>query len=327
MCALCYNTEKPLESRYFPMINPELQKLAEEYGMKYDQAVCYGILEGYAATFLDGTGCSRLMLTTRFESPTDKDALMDLINRQDLKGKYGIRRLQIAKKVIHVAFRSGNDQLQKIRDFIAWFMPLLEQFGASKADICVQCQEPIAEEDAHWVLRDGATAFRMHKTCAEELKRQIGAQSKSPRITGECTLGKGVLGALLGGLLGGVLWLLLQLIHFYTPIAGMATGWLTLTGYSFMKGKASKLRIPIAAVCGVLGVGLGLFFSSVVPMLKQYGVRSFQLFFQLFSGSPDYRGDFLGSFFLGIIFLALGLFVTVKSASRRTTDMTVTDLQ
>ncbi|MBQ2383743.1 MAG: four helix bundle protein, partial [Oscillospiraceae bacterium] len=40
----------------------------------------------------------RIMITTRFENPADKDLLMDLINAQDLSGQYGIRKLQIAKK-------------------------------------------------------------------------------------------------------------------------------------------------------------------------------------------------------------------------------------
>lgn len=309
------------------MINAELRKLAEEYGMKVDQDVAYGILEGYAATFLDGTGCSRLMLTTRFDSPAQKDALMDIVNLQDLKNDYGIRKLQIAKKVIHVAFRSGPDQIEKIRSFVAWFFPLLDQFGASRADICTQCREPIAEEDAHWVLRDGATAFRMHTSCADELKETVKSQSKGNRVSASGSLGKGILGAFLGALLGAVLWLLLQLISFYTPIAGMAIGWLTVTGYGFLKGKESKLRTPIAAVAGVVGVGLGLFFSSVAPMLKQYGLHSVQLFFQLFSGSQEYRGDFLGTFALGLLFLLLGIFVSVKSESRRTSDMVVTDLE
>jgi len=195
------------------MINAELRQLADEFGMKCDQGVAYGILEGYAATLLDGTGCSRLMLTTRFDSPAKKDALMDIINQQDLKNEYGIRKLQIAKKVIHVAFRSGPDQIEKIRLFIGWFFPLLEQFGASRADICVQCQEPIPEEDAHWVLRDGATAFRMHTACAEELKASISGDKKNNQASATGSVGKGLCGALLGALLGVLLWIVLQQIN------------------------------------------------------------------------------------------------------------------
>ena len=301
------------------MIGVQLQQLAESYGLKYDQAVAYGILEGYAATFLEGTGCSRLMLTTRFESPSQKDRLMNIINSKDLKGLYNVRKLQIAKKVIHVAFKSGPDTNEKIKEFIAWFMPLLEQYGASKADICTQCQEPIAEEDAHWVLRDGAVAFRMHHTCAEELKDSISATAKSPRASAEGSVKKGILGALLGAVLGAVLWMAMELIRFYAPIAGMAIGWLVVNCYSKFGGKTGKFRLPILIITGIFGTALGVFLASFATTSDKSAFFSILADSQILSSMIELIG-------LGLLFFALGLFVALKGEKRRTSDYVVTDL-
>ena len=204
------------------MIGSEFEQLAKSYGLTRDQSICYGVLQNYAVTFLDGPGCHRIMITTRFESPAEKDLLMDVINAQDLSGKFGIRKLQIAKKVIHVMFRKGDDAMDKIRDFIDWFFPLLPTYRAWQADICVQCSTPMEEEDAHWILRDGAVAFRVHKQCADELKTQLGLQ--------DTKTGKAVLGALLGGLAGAVLWMCLQMLGWLASVAGIAIGFLTVWG-------------------------------------------------------------------------------------------------
>ena len=301
------------------MIGVQLQQLAESYGLKYDQAVAYGILEGYAATFLEGTGCSRIMLTTRFESASQKDRLMNIVSSKDLKGLYGIRKLQIAKKVIHISFKSGPDTIEKIKDFITWFMPLLEQYGASKADICTQCQEPIGEEDAHWVLRDGAVAFHMHHSCAEELKTSIYSTAKNPQIYGEGSLSKGILGALLGAVLGAVLWMAMELIHFYAPIAGMAIGWLVVNCYKKLGGKICKLRLPILAISGVLGTAFGVFLASFATASNKGA-----FFAEL--ANPEMLSSMIELTGLGILFFALGLFVSIKSEQRRTSDYVVTDL-
>lgn len=309
------------------MIKGEFLQLAQEYGMKQDQGVAYGIVDGYAATFTDGAGTHRMMLTTRFASNTDKDALMEIINRTDLKGLYNIRKLQIAKKVVYVAFAMAPDTMKKIRSFIEWFFPLLEQFGASKADICVQCQEPMEDKDAQWILRDGATAFRVHKPCADELKLTIKTQTKGYRADQNGSIGMGILGALAGAGVGIALWLILKLINFYGPIAGMATGWLSLFFYGRFHGKASKLRIPILVIAGILSTILGAASSAVLEiLLKGGGAQSVSLFLSAFQADPAFQEGVLFNIGIGIFLMGLGLFASVKSEGRRTTDFVITDL-
>ena len=198
-------------------------------------------------------------------------------------------------------------------------MPLLEQYGASKADICTQCQEPIAEEDAHWVLRDGAVAFRMHHTCAEELKDSISATTKNPRISQEGALSKGILGALLGAVLGAVLWMAMELIRFYAPIAGMAIGWLVVNCYSKFGGKTGKFRLPILIITGIFGTALGVFLASFATTSDKSAFFSILADSQILSSMIELIG-------LGLLFFALGLFVALKGEKRRTSDYVVTDL-
>lgn len=307
------------------MIGVPFLQLSRQYGLTYDQGVAYGTINGFPVTFLDGAGCHRIMVTTRFTTPSQKDTLMDIINAQDLKGLYHIRKLQIAKKVIHIVFRGVPDTMDKVPAFINWFFPLLEQNGASRADVCIQCQEPIVEEDGQWVLRDGAVAFRMHKHCAEELKQSVsGKKTADP----EGSLGKGIAGAAIGAVLGAVLWAVLQYIGFFAPIVGMAIGWLAVTMYGKLDGKTGKLRLPVLTVATVLGVVLGVV-SAEIPALLQTGAgwQVLSVFLENLRTNYAYQSGIYGNLVMGLMFSALGLFVSLKSNSRKTSDMTVTDLK
>ena len=309
------------------MIKGDLLKLAEEFELKQEQGVAYGIVKGYAVTFTSGAGNQRLMIATRFASNTDKDALMHIIDQQDLKGQYNVRKLQIAKKVIFVSFSDRPDNEEKIRSFIDWFFPLLEQFGASAADICVQCQEAIEEEEACWILRDGATAFRMHKACAEELKKTVEDQNQGYQAKSNGSLGKGILGLLIGILLGAALWILMQLVHFYAPIAGLANGWLVVFFYGKMKGSNHKLRIPLMVISGILSICLSVVCCELTALLqKGYALQSFSLFFQALSTNVDFQGGIFGNVMMGSLFMCLGIFMSLKSIARNTTTLVVTDL-
>lgn len=310
------------------MIGVPFQQLSQKYGLKYDQGVAYGTIQGYPVTFLDGTGCHRIMITTRFLTSAQKDQLMDTVNAQDLKGLYNVRKLQVAKKVIHVVFRGVPDTMDKVPAFIDWFFPLLEENGATKADICPQCMEPIADEDAQWILRDGAVAFRVHKGCSEELKQTVTAANHDKRANPDGSLLRGIGGAALAALLGALAWMLLQAINFMATIAGMIIGWLSVYLYGRFGGKRCKLRLPVLILFSVLGVALGVLLAEI-PALVQAGagVRVLAVFFENLKNNYAFQAGIWGNLSMGLIFAALGLFVSLKSDARKTSDMTVTDLQ
>lgn len=307
------------------MIGMLFQQVANQYGLKTSQGVAFGTIHGYPVTFLDGIGCHRIMVTTRFATPSQKDALMDIVNAQELKSLYNLKALQIAKKVIHIKFRQGSDIMERVNAFVEWFFPLLEQNGASKATICPQCQEAMTDEEAQWILRDGAVAFRVHKHCAEELKESL-AQSNSNGPSGSIV--KAIGGALLGALAGSLLWVILQYFNFYAPAAGLICGWLSVFLYRKWGGRTGFVQYPIVIVCSVLGIGLGVVLAEV-PALLQLGAgwNVFGVFFENMRTNYGYMSGIWRNLSMGLILGALGLFFSFKSAARKDTDNTVTDLE
>ena len=305
------------------MIGMLFQQVANQYGLKTSQGVAYGTLQGYPVTFLDGIGCHRIMVTTRFATPSQKDALMDIVNAQDLKGLYNLKTLQIAKKVIHIKFRQGADIMDRVNAFVEWFFPLLEQNGASKATICPQCQEAMTDEEAQWILRDGAVAFRMHTHCAEELKNSLAISSSTSG-----SLVKGIGGALLGALVGSLLWVIFQYFTFYAPAAGLICGWLSVFLYRKWGGKTGFLQYPVVIVCSVLGIGLGVMLAEV-PALLQLGAgwNVFGVFFENMQTNYGYMSGIWGNLSMGLILGALGMFFSLKSAARKDADYVITDLE
>lgn len=306
------------------MIGMIFQQVANQYGLTTSQGVAYGTIQDYPVTFLDGMGCHRIMITTRFATPSQKDNLMDIVNTQDLKNLYGLRTLQIAKKVIHVKFRTSADIQEKVNAFVEWFFPLLEENGASKANICPQCQQSIEEDDAQWVLRDGAVAFRMHKQCADELKGALATGSKTAPNGNLLT---GIGGALLAIPVGCLLWTILQFFNFYAPIVGLIIGWLTVFLYHKMNGRKGFVQYPVAILCTVLGVFLSTFAGEIPALLQQgAGWNFLHKFFEYMGTNYGYMSGIWGNISMGLILGALGLFFSFKSAARKNADYTVTDL-
>lgn len=308
------------------MIGVPFQQLADQYDLTTSQGVAFGTIQGYPVTFLDGAGCHRIMITTRFMTPSQKDTLMDIINGQDLKGLYNIRKLQIAKKVVHVMFKGVPETLDKIPAFIDWFFPLMEQNGATKANVCPQCMEPMDDDDAQWVLRDGAVAFRMHRNCADELKESVAVINKKTAGT-DASVGKGIAGAALGALAGGLLWAVLQYINFFAPIAGVAAGWLTVFLYGRLGGKKGIVRLPVVILATALAVALGVVLAEI-PGLIQLGAgwNVLAVFFKTMEENYAFMSGIWGNLSMGLILGGMGIYLSVKSDSRKNDTFVVTDL-
>ena len=308
------------------MIGVPFQQVANQYNLTTSQGVAYGTILGYPVTFLDGMGCHRIMITTRFLTPSQKDALMDIVNAQDLKGLYNIRKLQIAKKVVYIMFRGVPETMEKIPAFIDWFFPLLEENGATKASVCPQCMEPMEDEDAQWVLRDGAVAFRMHKHCADELKASVNASNKTA-ATVNGSVGKGIAGAALGALAGMLLWAVMQYINFFAPFAGIAAGWLTVFLYGKLGGKKSIVRLPVVAAATALAVIFGVVLAEI-PGLVELGAgwNVLSVFFQTMKENYAFMSGIWGNLSMGLLLGAMGIYLSVKSDSRKTDTFVVTDL-
>ena len=309
------------------MIGIPFQQVANQYGLNTSQGVAYGTIQGYPVTFLDGAGCHRIMVTTRFATPSQKDNLMDIINAQDLKGLYNIRKLQIAKKVIHIVFKGVPSTMDKVPAFVEWFFPLLEENGASKQDVCIQCQEPLDDADAQWVLRDGAVAFRMHKSCAEELKESVAAIN-AKTATPDGSIGKGILGAAIGALIGSLLWLVMQYINFFGPVASIFAGWLAVYMYGKLGGKKCAARLPVVVVVTALSVVFGIILAEI-PGLVELGAgwNVLHIFFQTMRENYAFMTGIWSNFSMGLIFGGMGIYLSIKNDARKTDTFIVTNLE
>ena len=303
------------------MISTEYAQLAKELGMKLEQGVGYGLLQGYPVTFLDGIGCHRLMITTRFSAPKQKDELLEEIDRQPLSSYFHVKKLQIAKKVIYVVFRNDEGSVEKIKEFVEWLLPLLPQDGASPATTCIQCGEQIQEEDLQWVLRDGSVAFVMHKGCADKLREDLHIDKDRVQ-----TVVKGLGGAALGALLGALAWMALTAIGWMANVAGLVIGWLCVNFYHRFGGKDSKLKIPIMVLMGAVGVALGIFLGEIPAMVQNgAGWNVIAQFIENLTTNEAFWEGILDALSMGLMMMLIGLFIAYRGHSRKS-QVTVTDL-
>ena len=142
------------------MIGSGLKKLAAEKGMTVAHGVAYGAYQGFALTMSEGNGWKALEFATRFSEPAAADALERKLNEVDMKRTYRVRDLVIGQRSIAVVFLDNPGTMKKIRAFLDWFMPLLEESGATKVNVCNECGCDTLGDDS-WVLIDGV-AHHMH---------------------------------------------------------------------------------------------------------------------------------------------------------------------
>ena len=135
------------------MIGSGLKKLAVEYSMKVDKGVAYGSLQGYAATMCEGSGWKQITFATSFADPVQKTVFMDAVNAVDVQKTYRVRNLGISPKAIQVVFNDTVGTMGKIKEFLAWFMSLLQQHQASAWNICPECGCEVSE--GKWMLIEG----------------------------------------------------------------------------------------------------------------------------------------------------------------------------
>ena len=158
------------------MIGSGLKKLAAEKGMTVAHGVAYGAYQGFALTMSEGNGWKALEFATRFSEPAAADALERKLNEVDMKRTYRVRDLVIGQRSIAIVFLDNPGTMKKIRAFLDWFMPLLEESGATKVNVCNECGCDTLGDDS-WVLIDGV-AHHMHAACKEKVKRELAAENQ-----------------------------------------------------------------------------------------------------------------------------------------------------
>lgn len=315
------------------MIGSGLKKLAQENGMKIAKGVAYGSLQGFAATLSEGAGYKQIVFTTKFTDAAQMDAMLAQINQVDIQRTYRVQKLNLAPDAIQIVFMDNPGTMNKIREFLGWFLPLLRQYGATPVNICTECGCEITA--GRWLMVN-EVAYYLHDACAEKTRRDITANEQAEKEQRTGSYGMGILGAFLGAALGAVVWALVLNMGYVASLVGLLIGWLAEKGYTLLKGKQGKGKVAVLIVAIVFAVVLGTLASeyiTVVSMINSGELIGFavgdapMLIFYLLSVDSEYLMAILGNVAMGMLFAALGVFALLKKTNAEVSDSKIVVLE
>lgn len=315
------------------MVGSALKKMANENGMQVAHGVAYGAYRGFALTMKEGGGWKALEFATRIPEPSARDSLERKLNEVDMKRTYRVQSLEIGQRSIAIVFLDNPGTMKKIYAFLDWFIPLLEECGATKADICNECGYQAQGGDC-WVLIDGV-AHHMHEGCRDKVKRELEADEQLRKEESEGSHLTGFLGALAGGLIGAVVWAVVLLLGYVASLVGLLIGFLAEKGYNLAKGKQDKGKIAVLVIVIVLAVLIGTVAADAISLAQMIG--SGELYEYTYGDIPllilflalndaEYLMATLGNVGMGLLFAALGVWGLLRKAKKEVTGVRVIDL-
>ena len=315
------------------MIGNALKKMATENGMQVAHGVAYGAYRGFALSMCEGSGWKRLDFSTRFPDPAGENTLRGRLGEVDLKRTYRIQSLEVGSRMVTIVFLDNPGTMKKIQAFLDWFMPLLEESGATKANICNECGMVTADNDC-WVLIDGI-AHHMHITCKEALKRDLAQEEQSLKEESTGSYLTGALGAIGGALIGSVVWALVLQLGYMASLVGLLIGFLAEKGYNLAKGKQTKGKIAVLIVAIILGVLAGTVASDAITLAQMISAGELpgitygqipKLIAFLTVNDPEYLRATIANCGMGLLFAALGVFGILRKTKREVSGIRVIDL-
>ena len=314
------------------MIGSALKKLAAENGMTVAKGVAYGSLRGYCATLSEGAGYKQIVLATRFPEQAKQDELTGYVNRSDVTKNYRVKHISFAPNGINIVFLDNPGTMKKLRAFIDWFFPLLEQYGATHMAICAECGTPV--EAGRWILRDGVAAFYIHDCCAKNLEQELEQIKEARKQPGNGSYWLGLLGALLGAILGAVVWGIVLGMGYVASIIGLLIGWLASKGYDLCKGRQGKGKVVILIFAVLFGVLLGTVLPDIAYLGQGIAAGEFvitygeipSLILGLVLFDSEYQAAILHNGGMGLLFAALGAFALLRKTGKEVQDPKLTYL-
>ena len=314
------------------MIGSGLKKLAAENAMSVSNGVAYGSLRGYAATLSEGAGWKQVVFAVTFPDPAQRGIFIDAVNAVDAQKLYRVQKFSIAPKSIQVVFTDNPGTMTKIQAFLDWIIPLLEQYAATKADICAECGMPVT--DGAWKLINGV-AYYLHEGCALKVREQISAENENRKQETPGSYGTGLVGALLGAALGAWVWAFVLNMGYVASIVGLLIGFLSEKGYNLLRGKQGKGKVAILIVAVVFGVALGTFGADVLTLIPMIANGETYLTYAdipralavLLMQDAEYRSAVLSNGAMGLLFAGLGAFALIRKAGQAVADESFVDLK
>lgn len=315
------------------MIGSGLKKFAMDHGMKVDHGVAYGSLMGYAATLCEGAGYKQIIITTKFPDADKLNWLQEQLNSKNLTREYRVQNLSFAPDAVSIVFLDNPGTMKKLVAFVDWFLPLLQESGATGVDTCGECGSELT--DSCWILVNGA-AYHVHSSCAEKIKRDLVEEQTQQKQERTGSYPMGLLGALAGSALGAVVWAIVLNLGYVASLVGLLIGWLADKGYNLLKGKQGKGKIAILILAVVFGVLLGTFSADAFTLASMIGAGELpgilvkdipDMIIFLLIEDPEYRSATISNILIGLLFAGLGVFAMLRKTSRAVADVKVVDLQ
>ena len=315
------------------MIGSGLKKFAKENNLQVAHGVAYGCFRGFTLTMCEGAGWKRLDFSTRFYDPAAQHALEAKVAEVDLMKTYRVQNLNIGQRAIAVIFYDKPGTMKKIPEFLDWFVPMLEESGASKADICSECGGKIMEGNS-WVMIDGIV-HAMHAPCKDKVKAELlDAKQQEVEEQGGSYF-RGVVGAFLGAFVGAIIWALVLLAGYVASIVGLAIGFLAKFGYDLLKGKQGKGKFVILILAVIFGVIFGTLAADAIDLAR--GIAAGQLpgiavgdipalILILLLEDAEYLRAVMSNCGMGLLFAALGVFGLLRRTKQEVSAVRVIDL-
>ncbi len=250
------------------MIASTYKKFANEHGMTVSNGVAYGTLYGYAATLSEGSGWKRIGVSCLFTDSDKRARLQTELDSHNLMKEFRVQELLLCDDGIIIVFHDNPGTMKKLRAFCEWFFPMLPSYGATGAEICPECGQPITDSGS-WQLV-GEMAVHVHSACVARIQHNL---EREERLDAENNADRsylsGLVGALVGGLLGAIVWGGVLYLGYYASIVGVLIGILASKGYDITHGKQKMGKIFIVLGVTVFAVLAGTFGAYAVSMAME----------------------------------------------------------
>jgi len=314
------------------MVGSALKKLAKQNGMKIDRGVAYGSIKGYAATLSEGAGWKQIVFSTAIADSVKKTEFMDAVGAVDVTKQYRVQKLGITARAIQVTFLDNPGTMKKIGAFLDWFIPLLDEYGAAKANICSECGFEVT--DGKWIMVNGI-AYYLHGSCAEHVKQEIEATNTQQKETATGSYATGAVGAFLGATLGAAVWALVLLLGYVASIVGFVIGWLAEKGYGLLKGKNGKAKIFILILAVIFGVVAGTIAADAVSLAQMIGngelpgwtMADIPEMLLILLEDAEYVAATAKNILMGLLFAALGVFALLRQTGKEVSGIAYAELK
>jgi len=314
------------------MIDSAFKKLAKEKGLNTDSAFAYGFLDGYSVVFFDAPGRKIVLFNSRVEDAIKKDEFLRFLDAECLTKKYQIASWLVSMKTIRFEFNNSSGVMNRIRDFLTWIIPVLQEYGATGWNICSECGQPI--DQGKWISVNGFADY-VHEACAEKIREQVQTENDKAREERDGSYATGAMGAFLGAILGAALWAAVLMAGYIASIVGLAIGFFAKFGYNLCHGRKGKGMIVILILAVVFGVLLGTISAEALAVAEMisngelYGCTYADipwLISAVLQADAEYRSALLGQILTGLLFAGLGVFALLRNAGREIADVKFKEL-